>query len=317
MPNVWTHLIYGQEVLKRVGRADWLGTEPNRHLFHYGCQGPDPLFYHNFLPWRKDKRASALGSAMHEEHCGAFLHRMFRYLRGAGGEDPALVYAVGFLLHHVLDRNMHPYIFVKSGFKKWDHQRFEVIVDTLTAYRLRGIETWKVPVCREFELTEGLPSEIVRLFHELATEFYPELYDDLGPGLWREAYRDMYSAQKLFHDPTGIKRMLTLGRIEPFVYKRKNADLDYLNEGRKPWIDPCVEGTTHAESFQDLWERALEDGEHTLEQVFRYLSVAQDPPGPEEAEAERELARRIGNVSYSTGRPCDSGAAIRFVDPIL
>jgi hypothetical protein len=208
MPNIWTHLLFGQ-------------------------------FYHQFLPWSKDKRMNRLGSAMHEEHCGAFLRTLFRHLRGSGEEEPSVIFAAGFLLHHILDRNAHPYIFVKSGFKKWDHQRFEIILDTLVADRMRGIKTWKTPVWRELELANGLPRQTVRLLDALAAEFYPELYDGLGPAEWNGAYRDFLTAQKLFHDPAGIKRVLTFYRTGPFVYKKKNAPLDYCNEAKAVWYDPC------------------------------------------------------------------------------
>lgn len=315
MPNVWAHLIFGEEVLKRVGDPGWLERRETRNLFRFGCQGPDPLFYYNFLPWQNKELAGKLGNAMHEENCGHFLIQMFRHLRGGGMEDPAWIYGCGFLLHHVLDRNAHPYIFAKSGFRPWDHQRFEVILDTLVAARLRGIRTWKTPVWRELEIPGGLPAEVARLLQALAAEFYPLYGEAMNASDWSKAYRDMIAAHKLFHDPWGLKRALTFGRIEPMVYKKKNAPLDYENEARAAWTDPVDGVTEYRDSFQELWEHALDDGVRVLRQAFRYRSSIRDVPDPSELEEEWKLAGLIGNVSYSTGRPCGSGD-IRHASPI-
>ena len=135
MPNVWTHLIFGQELMNQLGHASMLSDKQLRHVFSLGCQGPDFLFYHNFLPWKKDKKLNQLGSLMHTKACGPFLQDLLSHIQGRGLYNPAVVYALGFLTHHILDRNMHPYVFYKSGFKKWDHQRFEIIMDTLIVRR--------------------------------------------------------------------------------------------------------------------------------------------------------------------------------------
>lgn len=315
MPNIWAHLIFGQEVLKGTGYGKWLENRESRNIFHLGCQGPDPLFYHRFLPWHNDKRMNRLGSAMHEEHCGGFLRTLFRHLRGGGEGEPAVIFAAGFLLHHILDRNAHPYIFAKSGFVKWKHQRFEIILDTIVAARLRGIETWKTAVWRELEVEGGLPGQAARLMDALCSEFYPELYEGLGTADWYRAYRDFAAAQKLFHDPAGVKRVLTLGRIEPFVYKRNNAPLDYCNEAKASWYDPCDGKTAYDTGFWEHWEAALQEARELLPLVMRMVRSG-EAPSLLDTEEERELARRLGNISYSTGRECGR-YEIRFADPMI
>ena len=50
-----------------------LNDKQMRQIFSLGCQGPDFLFYHNFLPWKKDKKLIELGSRMHKDACGPFL----------------------------------------------------------------------------------------------------------------------------------------------------------------------------------------------------------------------------------------------------
>ena len=82
-----------------------------------------------------------LGSKLHSEFCGLVLLDMAKTLKeqAAKPNDPLTHYVFGFMMHHVLDRNIHPYVFCKSGSIKWDHQRFEVIMDTLVMKQVLGI----------------------------------------------------------------------------------------------------------------------------------------------------------------------------------
>ena len=139
MPNIWTHLLFGREVLERIGEGEMIGDAGKRRLFQMGCQGPDFLFYHNFLPWKRGDAMNRLGGEMHSRHCGPVLMELLDTVSGLSARrsdpDDAVVYALGFVLHHTLDRNVHPYVFSRSGFRKWDHQRFEVMMDTIVVRR--------------------------------------------------------------------------------------------------------------------------------------------------------------------------------------
>ncbi|MFC4766246.1 zinc dependent phospholipase C family protein [Effusibacillus consociatus] len=314
MPNIWTHLIFGQELLRNIGQRELL-TKDTSNLFHLGCQGPDFLFYHNFLPWKKDRRVNRLGEAIHHEHCGPFLVEMVRDLQGRPIPDAAVIYVLGFLTHHVLDRNMHPYIHYKSGYVKWNHQRFEVILDTLTAKKFLGIETWKTPVWKQFDVGNHLPPDIVNMFQRIAGKYFPELASRIEAKDWNDAYRDMVRAQRFFHDPTGLKRLLTFGRIEPLVYKRKNSNRDYLNEAHEMWNHPGILEETSTESFWDLWEKALSDGEAVIRETISFLTVS----GESDAGVNHDsgLIEKIGNVSYDTGKPCSNRLELRYAKPII
>lgn len=311
MPNLWTHNLFGDEIARMVGQAEWIERPGLRQLYHVGCQGPDFLFYHRFLPWQKRSPMNDLGTRMHQEACGPVLMHMADAVRKtqASPMDPPAVYVAGFLLHHVLDRNMHPYIFVKSGSRKWDHQRFEVILDTLLVKRHLGLDTWRTPAWRQIDVGPRLPDAVVGMLHEAARVHYPDLAGPIGPDDWQDAYRDMIRAQKLFHDPSGLKRILTFGQIEPLVYKRRIPDRDFLNEARAPWRHPAVEHETSSASFQDLWEDAVEDGVQVIAAAIRYWQDGGDG-------ARAALAEVIGNRSYEHGRPLEEGLAIRFEEPI-
>ncbi|MGG1550771.1 zinc dependent phospholipase C family protein [Paenibacillus ferrarius] len=310
MPNIWTHFIFGQQLMSRLGHAAPMNDKQLRQVFSLGCQGPDFLFYHNYLPWKKEKHLNELGSLMHKGACGPFLLDLVRGVQGRGLYNAATLYVIGFITHHILDRNMHPYVFYKSGFKKWDHQRFEIIMDTFIAKRELGIETWKTPVWKEIYVGPALPPGIVNALMQAARRHYPDIAETLTEQDWQAAYMDMIQAQKLFHDPKGLKRAITFGQISPFVFKKKPAPLDYLNEARSPWHCPTDPSDTYSLSVWDLWDIAMQDGETVVAAAIGAIER-----GSETDYA--ALATVLGNRSYETGKDCDSHPEIKYVQPIL
>jgi hypothetical protein len=310
LPNIWTHLIFGQELMKQLGHANMLNDRQLRQVFSLGCQGPDFLFYHNFLPWKKEKTLNQLGSLMHTKMCGPFLEDLLRQVQGRGLYNPAVVYVLGFITHHILDRNMHPYVFYKSGFKKWDHQRFEIIIDTLIVLRKLGLQTWKTPVWKEIYIGETLPLGIVPALAHTAAIHYPDTAKDITEKDWNNAYFDMIRAQRLFHDPSGFRRILTFGKISPLVYTKRLAPLDYLNEAKTVWNCTTSLEETYTYSIWDLWDIAMADGESVLQAAIQLLLRGS-------AADYQDLVDVLGNRSYETGKDCDSGLQITHVQPMI
>lgn len=320
MPNIWTHFLFGRRLAETIGLREASAVPQLQRLFQFGCQGPDFLFYHRFWPWQTDGRMDALGTAMHTSECGPFLLDLLEYVQGKPLHAPETVYVLGFATHHILDRKAHPFVFYLSGFRKWDHQRFEIAVDTLVARKLLGIDTWRTPVWKELYVGESLPDGIPELFDRLARRHYPDTAERFSPDDWNDAYRDMIRAQKLFHDPSGLKRALTFGQIEPFVFKKRLAPLDFLNEAKKEWRHPSIIEERHSESFWELWDNAMADGERVMRAALHYIAgndTTRFPDAPAVEEARRELEACLGDISYETGKPCADGHTIRHADPIL
>lgn len=314
MPNVWAHLIFGQEILQHLGYRNLL-NDRTRNIFNLGCQGPDFLFYHHFWPWQKDKTLSKIGNLLHTKHCGPFLSDMLARFKGLPLSDPLLLYAIGFLTHHILDRNLHPYVFYKSGFGKWKHQTFEVIMDTYIVRKKWAIKTYRQPVWKQIFAGPSLPSGAAESLYQLTELHYPGIQQGISPSHWEDAYRQMITALKLFHDPTGLKTWLTFKQIEPFVYKRKIEPLDYLNERHEEWNCPTDPNERYTDSVWDLWEQAIADGIKTVSAALHWLQLPSS--SPENKEAERLFKQALDNVSYETGKPCDLNLQIQYVQPMI
>ncbi|TLS53440.1 zinc dependent phospholipase C family protein [Paenibacillus antri] len=310
MPNVWTHSIYGEILLERLSLTRMLEGDPALGpLFRFGCQGPDPLFYHRFYPWMKKEsaRSDALGGLLHKSRCGAFLRDLLRCCDGAAPNDPRAVYALGWLAHHALDRIAHPFVFARQGDRKRDHQRLETAIDTYVAERLRGIDTLRVPVRQTLDAGKTLPGGVAKQVEDAVRRTYPEYDSPFLDGLWQQSYNDMLTAFSLFHDPSGLKTKLLAGAIEPFVPGRRDAALDPMNDRRAPWRPPADKTKTSQESFWDVWERALGDGERLVGAAAAWLAASRAGGGgaADAGDAWRAFEAALGDLSYETGLAAD------------
>lgn len=314
MPTTWAHLIFGQEVLQRLSHQDLIHESHLRNVFNLGCQGPDLLFYRNFQPWKRNKDMFQLGNAIHNQFCGLLLMDMIRKVKGYPLNDPVVIYVLGFLTHHILDRNMHPYVIYKSGYEPWNHTRFEITLDTLVVQDRLGLETWKTPVWKEVYVGEEAPERIVSLLSESISSYFPDLVRHYDSSEWNKAYQDMINAHRVyFHDPSGIKRLLTFGKIEPMIYKRNVPPNDYLNIAHKIWNHPADPDEKYNYSFWDLWDIALDEATAILQQVINSVSgKAQDHAEPDY----KEIIQLIGNRSYESGKSCNLKLDMQYVQPI-
>ncbi|MCL6477157.1 MAG: zinc dependent phospholipase C family protein [Peptococcaceae bacterium] len=107
MPDVWTHIFCGREVLAGVGENFKELAREKISLFLLGCQGPDIFFYYNFLPWNGDKRVFLLGERIHREKCGLFLRESLKYLK-RNPDAGTTKYLMALICHWCLDRITHP-----------------------------------------------------------------------------------------------------------------------------------------------------------------------------------------------------------------
>ncbi|MFC5528521.1 zinc dependent phospholipase C family protein [Cohnella yongneupensis] len=313
MPNLWAHIQFGRELLTELRQDEALRKPEWKVAFQLGCQGPDFLFYHHYLPWQSSTALNQLGTLQHNVRCGLFLLSLFEESRDREFTDPAVAYTLGFLLHHVLDRHLHPFVFSLSGFRKWHHQRFETTMDSAIMHLRAGIHTGRVPVAPEIDTGDGLPGGLSGAFARISAAHYPALADRVTPALLDEAVRSMVSAQRLFFDPTGIKGRLTFGQIAPFSPPKRQPDWDVLNVARAPWIDPCDRTIVHRESALELWDRALADGREVMAAAIAWLA---EPDASKASSLRATFAGLLGDVSYETGRTCGT-AWITFAESIV
>lgn len=300
MPYIWTHIVFGDEICKRVNKQP-----KEEKLYHFGCQGPDFYFFYRFWPWLQSKSGTRLGDLFHTQHCGEVLLTLIKKAK----ETPCIQdYIAGFITHHILDRTTHPYIHYHAGYKKYKHQHLESILDTLIAKELRTINTEKTPVVPYIDFGKNLPNEVATALTSVASEFYPDASKDFPQEEYHRAYRDMKAFFNFTFDPTGIKNALTCGYLTPFRFTQKFPHKDYLNVNHNQWLHPAVPDEVHTESFWDLWEQALNDATTILRDTYAYW---------ENQQGIDSLVKLIGNISYDNGKECALGLENKICNPLV
>jgi hypothetical protein len=307
LPNVWTHILFGERVIEGAGLEDKVLDAKN--FFQLGTQGPDPFFYHNFLPW-KTKPVTAIGLKIHYEECGPFLIKMIRHGLQNKNDRKLKSYILGFITHHLLDRTTHPYINYRSGNEGNRHQKLEIIIDTLLMKKWKNIDTYKVPAYKEIDIGPNLYEPINQMLSELIKEFFPEEERNMPSNYVNQSYQQMIRALKVLHDPSGWKNKLLKERISPFSYQKLNDETDYLNEQGSKWLHPTNDKESSVESFLSLFHKAEIEGIQLLSLVNEYWTEG-------DLSVYEIVKEKIGNVSYDTGKDCTLALENKYFEPIL
>lgn len=312
MPNIITHKIFAEEVIKKlVGQQERLHDliTSNLQLFYIGSNGPDYLFFHNAKPWlvTKSHEMSHIGSELHKQHVNGFYESAIRSIRSQKNEmvkKNMMVYLMGHLCHWALDKTAHPYIFYKTGNCKgksaYDHHRFESMMDTMMLRKYRNTSISAYPFYEICEHDDEMLKAIARIY-------VPAIKDTMGKDIKvydiRKALDDWEDIQKMFFDPADVKKPL-LEAIEKPLHQKglisgyivmENIDdtYDVLNEKHTRWYHPCDLRISSQASFIDLFDEALDTAVMILKEAL--------------IECDKEDEITIGN--YLKNEAYDSGMA--------
>lgn len=305
MPNIWTHILFCQDVIREIPDANTFEEELN--YLNLGAQGPDPFFYHNFLPWQKNTFVNNIGNALHQEYCGPFLLDMITEVTNLSRETKAFV--LGFVTHHILDRNTHPYIHYHAGYEGSKHQELEVLIDTVMMKRFRNMDTWKSPVHIEINVGTKLHNEIQSLLRNLIKSYYPKLYEELPHNVIQSSYRDMKRALRVLYDPFSWKNTILKSLISPFSHQPITKAIDYLNEQEETWYHPATEEPS-SKGFIDLYEHAHSEAIEVVTEVINFWD-------DQSKKTEQRLVTLIDNISYDTGLPLRLQLKNKHCKPIV
>jgi hypothetical protein len=305
MPNIWTHIMFCEEIIDLLDESDRFQDE--QAYLNLGAQGPDPFFYHNYLPWKKDDRVNQVGNLLHKKHCGAFLLDLIK--DATNRQNHTKAYTLGFVTHHILDRNTHPYIHYRSGYEGNKHQKLEVIIDTLMMKMFRNLQTWKVPVYKEINVGGNLDADIISILNSNIRKYYSEDLPKLPENYIDQSYRQMKHALRALFDPYGWKNRLLSSMVSSFSHQPIKVEKDYLNEDNTTWYHPATKDA-HDESFLQLYEKGRNEGMEVLTAVLEYWN---NPT----VENEEVLTNLIADISYDTGKPLRENLECKYADPIV
>ncbi|MFC7320157.1 zinc dependent phospholipase C family protein [Halobacillus campisalis] len=302
MPNIWTHILFAEDLCMKLEREDLLAT--SERSLYLGAQGPDPFFYYNFWPKASDHGVPEAGMQLHTMNCGDFLIEMIE--RGKSRKHNSQAYILGFVSHHMLDRITHPYIHYKSGYEGNKHQALEVAIDTIMMEKHRRVITWLTPVHPYINLSDQTVEEIESWLKACIENHYDL---DVPSSFIKKSFKDIVRAQRVLFDPYGYKNKLLGSAVSSFSHRPIVDDKDYLNMEQLMWRHSATNEVRRA-SFEQLYAQALEEACALYKEILLYWS--------EDSDARIETIKSmVQNISYDTGLPISLKAVNKYASPIV
>ena len=257
MPAALTHYSFALDVYSSLDDID-------KDYFLLGTQGPDPFFYRGILKKGRPsnyKEIWQIGENLHHENVAPIYIKM---LEGAKGDKKLASFVYGLFLHYCLDKNVHPYVFYRSGFDsqgkldskyKYCHGAFEALLDINLSKRMK---TYTNPG-KTINLKNINLDEVSFLFNVIEDS-------NLTKNTYKESTLDFIHIEKVLFSRSGIKRILfrlvgkyslAMAMSYPHFYKRLDY-IDVLNLKHNEWKDPCS-GEVFTSSIFDLMDKAKKE----------------------------------------------------------
>lgn len=318
MPGFTTHYLFGvynfrQLRQKQVCPVLQQSIAGARTVFQLGLQGPDVFFYH--LP--SQLKTIRPGSIAHTRWTGDFLKCLAEspeLFQKEKDQSAARAYAAGFIGHYVLDTQMHPYVYDRTGtgdeLKEkgyGDHIALESDIDA--ELLMRSMK--RLPSEFPYGKTIAFDNEMRTVVVEILYYAYQMVFEELG--LTRKylagAVRSMQIGTRLTYNPHNYKRQVLekaerilfghpqISPVIPSDHAKRSEDP--LNLEHREWHNPWDTKQRFCSSVPDLLKQASKRYQQVLEQLERLYEVE---PGEESYEERLEqLCEMIGQQSFHSG----------------
>lgn len=242
MPDFWTHLIAGEEIMAGMGDSNIKSIlNQNYQLFNFGAQGADFFFYNDFWPWKKAKRGPEKGKLIHSlsgkklfaEILTAYKKEGFHLqskLPDSEYWQHNLVYLLGFISHYALDRECHPFI-IKNGGSGENHKLIEASIDIYIMEKKWNQKAKKINPLPYYQLQKNHLENLNYFYQHIFNNLFKK---SLEKELIWESYLDLRKYHKLFFTSDFKKYYLFkfLDLILPQNLSQYNYD---LNQDQDIW----------------------------------------------------------------------------------
>lgn len=308
MPNLITHKIFGDDILKVAGPKVLAYVNKNPQAFSVGTSGPDFLFYYGQIPGQNKevaKKVVKIGSIIHAHHINDWHKLAIRTILNEKDESlkaTMISFFIGHITHWALDAMTHPFIFYRSDGSseetKYWHYRYESMLDTVMVneYKKTSIKAYS---SKEILKTDQHLRDAIYKVYKDAVEDVFKL--DFKKDYVNQAFKDCDQALNFLYDPSGLK-FKVIKLFESLVNKKwqysshivtdkvdKSADV--LNLNNHKWKNPAKPSFASNESFLDLYYRAIDLCLKVLDEVVLVL----------EGKPIDDFLKLLDNRSYETG----------------
>ena len=287
MPAYSTHYLFAYELMDKIKSI--VDFNIDEQAVYIGTQGPDIFYDCRIMPWMIGKPLMSIGKELHKaKPCDIFCS-MRNYLES----NVSLCtveksYIAGFILHYILDKNCHPYIYsfqkqITDGNSKMNsftaHCIVEFAMDSYLLYKHLSINK---PTCFNTYNTLNFSDNTLQSCSKIiAYAVNNSTNKNITVHQASQAIKDIKYIQKLTFDPTGNKRKLVSSIENLFSMPLKNLkatslmridDIEFAekiaNKNNMLWYSPYDESIKRYESFEDLFELSKQESINMINVFF-------------------------------------------------
>ena len=304
MPGFATHYILGKNVISSLSDCE-LKQAILKHwdLYILGLQGPDIFFYYIPVSIYGDDRN--LGSTMHEHRINDFFKIAIQKMRSYKTDelrDTAAAYIAGFLSHYICDSWIHPFVYSRIGYTKYQghvikHGVLEGRIDSLLIndslhIKPRDFDASSLvcPDDHELSFLSNFLSEVVN------TTFSSEMqatHFSFNPEMISGSVTYFRLGLKL----RGVPKMRTKNAPSRLPNRVKTFNLNH-----EVWINPWDSSVKSSASFLELYLMAYT---RTID-YDTLLNAILLPENKNRHAAVRKFLTAIGSKSYHSGLRVDN-----------
>lgn len=283
MPATMTHQIFAQEIMKEHA----FFKDINKDMFKVmmlATQGPDPFFFYGMHPLKKRQdvnRIQQIGSYLHHEDPAKNLSQLLKHAFTNSNKDQEVrkYYALGALMHYVLDRHVHAYVFSISGFDEKGNLSHPFNVYHSYCETLIDIEIKSYMSVSSTKLHPKKNIDISRYHTEVIQSLYQATYPNLVlDNDFIHAKEDMVAIYHTVYDRLGLKRALlklflgsnahAFAAAHPRHLSKKEKKIDVLNLKHRSWVHP-EDNSPHQTSVIDMFLEAKNDMLLLMDQILK------------------------------------------------
>ena len=264
MPNYRTHSIHGETILTDIEKVIEIKDEDLKSF----CMGPDALITTDYKVF----------DYQHANKVKEYFETMIKsFKKNKLYNDPeSMAFLYGQIDHYVLDVVMHPLIY----------------------YVTEDMEAKLVYYRKFFLSNKKLKEAINKLYEKVYNSHHESLKYSIG--ILNTSLYDLLVRRNMMGIAPIIIKLSNMGNI--MYDKNVERVLPYLNLNNKTWSDPET-GEKYKDSFDDLWDKSIEDSLQTIEDINNYLY------------RDKALNNSFitNDLSFNTGRPCSEGQTLKYI----
>ncbi len=318
MPGFTTHYLFGVKNLKQLEREEECqafvhSIRKDQTVFQLGLQGPDIFFYH---PASQLKFVRP-GTIAHTRWTGDFLKCLIEapeLFWKPEHQQTARAYAAGFVGHYMLDTQMHPYVYARTGIgdilkKKGyaDHIRLESDIDACLLMRYAKLLPSEFPNGKTIAFDGKKRAVVAEILFYAYNFVFPEL--SLTKGFLDRGIRSMQIGTRLTYNPHNYKRQV-VEKVEQVLFGHPQIALviptdhaqgseDPMNLEHRLWHNPWEPEQCFTSSVPEMIKKAS----IRYQKALKYLNQLYTAHSYEDRydAALEQLCQYLGSKSFHTG----------------